>query len=139
MSSEAFLNPAFDLLLSELVSPKLNSLSYFICVTACLAGPLHSALVLGPSHTGKPPFNSAHEYLIRTVLSNPPLDKDPIQVAKQRCFNIGGSSHQKALLCRINNFTHICLEQRADEAFKLSRDKHFMILRDTVISKGMSF
>lgn len=78
MSSEAFLNPAFDLLLSELVSLQLNSLSYFICVTASWQALLHSALALGPSHAANPLFNSAREYLIHTVLSNPAPDKDPI-------------------------------------------------------------
>ena len=77
MSSEAFLNPAFDLLLSELVSLQLNSLSYFICVTASWQALLHSALALGPSHAATL-FNSAREYLIHTVWSNPAPDKDPI-------------------------------------------------------------
>lgn len=43
-----------------------------------LADALHSALALGPSQTAKPLFNSAHEYLIHTVLFNQPFDKDPM-------------------------------------------------------------
>lgn len=62
-----------------------------------LAGALHSALALGPSCTANPTFNSTQEYLIHTVLSNLPLDKDPIQVAKLSCFNIGGSLHLEAV------------------------------------------
>lgn len=68
---------------------RFSSVKFIVILHMCdcfLAGAsLHSALALGPSHTANPPFNSAHEYLIHTVLSNPPLDKDPIQVAKQGC------------------------------------------------------
>lgn len=53
MSSEGFFpKPAFDLLLSELVSPQLNSLSYSICVTVCQASRiLYLPLALLTLHT----------------------------------------------------------------------------------------
>lgn len=97
---------------SSFIRTGLSTDQFIVILHMCdcfLAAALHSALALGPSYTAYPLFDSAHEYLIHTVLSNPPLDKDPIQVAKWGCFHIGWRSHQEALLCRINNFTRSVL------------------------------
>lgn len=49
---------------------------------------LHSALAFGQSHTAKPLFDSAQEYLICRVLSNPEADEDSPQVRKlERIYN----------------------------------------------------
>lgn len=112
---------------SSFISAGFSAVEFIVILHMCdcfLAGTLHSALALGPSHTAKPLFNSAHEYLIHTVLSNPPLDKDPIQVVKQRGEVGGGGVRAGAtqerdrvhtrmqLLCRINHFTCVSFLQK---------------------------
>lgn len=106
-----FLNPAFDLPLSELLSPQINPLSYLICVTASWQALCIQHLPLAPSRDATPPsrFNCAHEYLICAVSSNPPLDKDPIWACRARAVSTLEGVHTRRLLHPRDKQPHICI------------------------------